>query len=96
MTAINALFVGSSNQLGAVRAGFVAAATTPTFSVVSGGFACLGVVAFIALALPELRRYRAHEASSRSVRAGNAIHHQVVAGQDVGRIGGKGRVPTSL
>lgn len=58
VTAINALFVGSSNQLGAVRAGFVAAATTPTFSVVSGGFACLGVVAIIALLLPELRRYR--------------------------------------
>lgn len=62
VTAINALFVGSSNQLGAVRAGFVAAATNPTFSVVSGGFACLGVVAAIALLLPELRRYRVDSA----------------------------------
>jgi MFS family permease len=58
VTAINALFVGSSNQLGAVRAGFVAAATTPTFSVVSGGFACLGVVAVVALLLPDMRSYR--------------------------------------
>ena len=58
VTAINALFVGSSNQLGAVRAGFVAAATTPTFSVVSGGFACLGVVALVALLLPQMRSYR--------------------------------------
>jgi MFS family permease len=58
VTAINALFVGSSNQLGAVRAGFVAAATTPTFSVVSGGVACLGVVALVALLLPEMRSYR--------------------------------------
>ncbi len=58
VTAINALFIGSSNQLGAVRAGFMAAATTPTISVVGGGFMCLGVVALIALALPGLRRYR--------------------------------------
>ena len=58
VTAINALFVGSSNQLGAVRAGFMAQWTSATFSVVSGGVICLGIVGAVALFMPELRRYR--------------------------------------
>jgi hypothetical protein len=52
------LFIGASNQLGAVESGFVAALTSPTFSVVSGGVGCLVVVAVVALTLDELRRYR--------------------------------------
>ena len=58
VTAINALFVGSSNQLGAVRAGFVAEWTSAVFSVVSGGVICLGIVGAVAGLMPELRRYR--------------------------------------
>jgi len=58
VTAINALFVGSSNQLGAVRAGFVAEWTSAVFSVVSGGVICLGIVGAVAALMPELRRYR--------------------------------------
>jgi MFS family permease len=58
VSAVNFIFIGASNQLGAVESGFVAALTNPTFSVVSGGIGCLIVLAIIGAALPQLRRYR--------------------------------------
>jgi MFS family permease len=59
VSAVNMLFIGASNQLGAAESGFVAHLTSPEFAVVSGGVVCLLVVAFIAYKLPELRRYEA-------------------------------------
>jgi MFS family permease len=61
VSAVNYVFIGASNQLGAAESGFVAAATTPTFSVVSGGFAALVVAGLVAWLNPSLRHYRAHE-----------------------------------
>jgi MFS family permease len=58
VSAVNMICIAASNQLGAVESGFVAAATSATFSVVSGGIGCLVVVAVVAWKLPELRRYR--------------------------------------
>jgi MFS family permease len=58
VSAVNMLFIGASNQLGAAESGFLAALTTPTVSVVSGGVACLVVVAVVAATMPALRRYR--------------------------------------
>ncbi|HTY18152.1 MAG TPA: MFS transporter [Myxococcota bacterium] len=58
VSAVNMIFIVASNQLGAVESGFVAAATSATFSVVSGGLGCLAVVALVAWKIPELRRYR--------------------------------------
>jgi len=58
VSAVNMIFISASNQLGAVESGFLAAATSATFAVVSGGVGCLGVVAWTAWKLPELRRYR--------------------------------------
>ena len=58
VSAVNMIFISASNQLGAVESGFLAAATSATFAVVSGGIGCLLVVAFTAWKLPELRRYR--------------------------------------
>jgi MFS family permease len=58
VSAVNMIFIQASNQLGAARAGFVAAATSPTFAVVSGGIGCLLVLALVAWRIPELRRYR--------------------------------------
>jgi MFS family permease len=63
VTAVNSVFVNASNQLGAVESGIVAAATNAVFAVVSGGLACIGVVAYIAWRIPELRRYRASTSS---------------------------------
>ena len=58
VSSVNMIAIAASNQLGAVESGFVAALTTATFSVVSGGIGCLVVLAVVALTLPELRRYR--------------------------------------
>ena len=58
VSAVNLLFIGASNQLGAAESGFVAALTSATFAVVSGGVASLVVLAIVALKLPELRHYR--------------------------------------
>ena len=67
VSAVNLLFIGASNQLGAAESGFMAQATNPTFSVVSGGIACLCVVAIVAWRIPEISRYHmkpAHEVVS--------------------------------
>jgi MFS family permease len=58
VTSVNLVFIGASNQLGAMESGFVAALTSATFAVVSGGVGCLLVLALIALRMPELREYR--------------------------------------
>lgn len=58
VSAINFLFIGASNQLGAAESGFLAHWTSPTFAVVFGGVGCLVVAATVAWKLPELRRYR--------------------------------------
>jgi hypothetical protein len=58
VSSVNLLFIGASNQLGAVESGFVAALTSATFSVVSGGVGCLAVLVVVALRMPELHRYR--------------------------------------
>lgn len=58
VSAVNLLFIGASNQLGAAESGFVAALTSATFAVVSGGLASLVVLTVVARAIPELRRYR--------------------------------------
>ncbi len=57
VSSVNQLFIGASNQVGAFESGVVAWATSATFAVVSGGIACLGVVAAVASKMPELRRY---------------------------------------
>jgi MFS family permease len=58
VSAINMMFIGASNQLGAAESGFLAALTSAPFAVVAGGVASLVVVAAVAAWLPQLRRYR--------------------------------------
>ncbi|MCC6764662.1 MAG: MFS transporter [Deltaproteobacteria bacterium] len=58
VSAVNLLFIGASNQLGAAESGFVAAATSATFAVVSGGVASLLVLGVVAWRIPQLRGYR--------------------------------------
>jgi MFS family permease len=61
VSGVNMIFIGASNQLGAAESGFVAALTSPTVSVVSGGLVSLGVLAAVAATLPALRRYRTRD-----------------------------------
>jgi MFS family permease len=65
VSAVSMVFIHASNQLGAARAGYLAALTSPTLAVVSGGIGCLLVVAWTALRLPALGRYRIHPGSGR-------------------------------
>ena len=55
---MNAIFIGSSNELGAFESGTAARLIGTVPSVVFGGLATLLVVATTALKVPELRRLR--------------------------------------
>jgi MFS family permease len=57
VSALNSLFIGTSNELGAFESGLVANFFGPVFSVVSGGFGTLLIVLGMAGLSPELRRY---------------------------------------
>jgi predicted MFS family arabinose efflux permease len=60
---IHILVVTGGPRLGDVEAGLVAGLVSPTFSVVSGGIACVVGAGLVALAYPELRRARAVDTS---------------------------------
>ncbi len=65
VSSINMIFIGASNQLGAMESGFVAALTSATFAVVSGGIGCLAVVAAVARYNPALRQHRVNSAPAQ-------------------------------
>ena len=66
VNAVNFIFIGASNELGDAESGFLASLTTATFSVVAGGFACLGVWGVVLWRLPELPGWRPPEAPEAS------------------------------
>ena len=57
VSAVNSLFIGTSNELGGLESGFVAYLFTPVFSVVSGGIGTILVVIAVALLWPEIRKF---------------------------------------
>jgi MFS family permease len=57
VSALNGVFIGASNELGAFESGTVAALAGPVFSAVSGGIGTILVVIGIAWWFPQLRRY---------------------------------------
>jgi len=60
VSAVNAIFIGSSNEIGGFESGAVAQIFhSPTLSVISGGIGTLLIVAIWALAFPALRRFGA-------------------------------------
>jgi MFS family permease len=61
MSQVYTLVVNGGPRLGDFESGLVAAWFTPTFSVLSGGIACVVGAGVIAIAYPELRRYRADD-----------------------------------
>ena len=56
VTAVNQIFVGSSNELGALRAGLMAALVGPVAAVVWGGIGTIAVTAAVARFVPALGR----------------------------------------
>jgi MFS family permease len=57
VSAVNSLFIGTSNELGGFESGMVAHWLGPVFSVVSGGIGTVLVVIAVALIWPEIRKY---------------------------------------
>lgn len=57
VSAVNNLFIGTSNELGGFESGVVSHFFGPVVSVVSGGIATVLVVAGIAVKWPKLRKY---------------------------------------
>ena len=58
VAAVNSMFIGASNELGASESGLVARYFGPIVSVVAGGIGTLIVVSLVALTFPHVRRYR--------------------------------------
>ena len=56
VAAVNWVFIGASNELGAFESGIAARAFGAVPSVVGGGFITLAIVAVVALAVPSLRQ----------------------------------------
>jgi MFS family permease len=63
VSAVNSLFIGTSNELGGFESGTVANYFGPVFAVVSGGLGTILVVVAVALIWPEIRRYGRLDAS---------------------------------
>jgi MFS family permease len=82
VSSVSQVFIGASNQLGAVESGLVAAVTSATFAVVSGGLGCLGVVGAVAVKLPGLRRYRVGDSQAAREAEAAALAELEVAGGD--------------
>src|SRR5438552_3153485 len=59
VSALNSLFIGTSNELGAFESGLVASWFGPVLSVVSGSIGTIVVVLVMTWLSPELRRYGA-------------------------------------
>jgi MFS family permease len=57
VSAVNSLFIGTSNELGGFESGTVAHWFGPVFSVVSGGVGTILVVIAVALIWPQIRKY---------------------------------------
>ena len=66
VSAVNGVFIGTSNELGALESGFTAAMWGPVPSVVFGGFATIFVVILISRIWPELTRLETLERSPGS------------------------------
>ena len=58
LPAVNSIFIGSSNELGAFESGVAARLLGPVPAVVLGGLAALVVVGFTARRVPVLRELR--------------------------------------
>jgi len=64
VSAVNSLFIGTSNELGGFESGFVAHWFGAVFSVVSGGIGTILVVLAVAWIWPEVRRFKRLDGSA--------------------------------
>ena len=79
VSAVSQVFIQASNQLGSMESGFVAAVTSATFAVVSGGAGAVAVCVFIRLRLHELFNYTTRENAEAEVLARSPVEEPSVA-----------------
>jgi MFS family permease len=72
MSSVFMLVVASGPRLGDVESGAVASLTSPRFSVVSGGVACMAGVGLIIVLFPQLARYDGDEVGAGKIAASAA------------------------
>jgi MFS family permease len=65
VSSVNNIFIGTSNEFGALESGLTAALFGPVISVVAGGIGTILVVAAVALRWPETRRIGALDRTLR-------------------------------
>jgi MFS family permease len=58
VSAVNSVFIGTSNELGGFESGLAAALFGPVVAVVGGGIGTIAVVLAVALLWPEIRQLR--------------------------------------
>ncbi len=73
MSAVYSLVVTGGPRVGDIESGAVAAATSPRFSVFSGGVLCLLGVAAVTVAFPALARYDAQDALALTATAAGPL-----------------------
>lgn len=64
VAAVNWVFVGASNELGAFESGVAARLFGPVLTVVGGGIVTLGIVGLVAVSVPSLRRFDLDDATA--------------------------------
>jgi hypothetical protein len=64
MTSVFSLVVTGGPRLGDIESGAIAALTSPAFSVVSGGLACIAAAALVAAWFPQLAAYDGDRAAA--------------------------------
>lgn len=65
VSSVHQVFVQASGQIGAMESGFVAALTSATFAVVSGGAGAIAVAGIIGWRMPRLYRYEVGSGPAR-------------------------------
>jgi hypothetical protein len=73
IASVNFVFIGASNELGAFESGLAASIFGAVPSIVGGGLVTLGVVAVVALTLPQLRRLDLQRRLAEGPGAGGAL-----------------------
>jgi MFS family permease len=79
VSSVNQVFVGASNQIGGMRAGFVAAVTSAEFAVVSGGFGAALVAVLIAWKLRQLYDYEVPRAPRAELTVAAVVDEEEAA-----------------
>ncbi|MGV1049430.1 MAG: MFS transporter [Solirubrobacterales bacterium] len=84
MSSVFSLVVAGGPRLGDIESGTVAALTSPSFSVVSGGLACLASVGLIAAAFPQLAAYDGDKVGAGAVGVDLELEAERVEASELG------------